>query len=251
MKKISLIISLLSVAMFFAQTDISSIKAGSAGTIMKNEITPANSFTPQGRYTPFYGNSEVFVRVLGHGKFRISIGEQTIENRTGLFRFFDLTSGNQVITIHESGFPIFRTTIRLKERTRAILDFFPYEGRLYLLGEYHQDNPSYNMPWDGYYNMEDFDFQSFLKYFQEQTFDDSKYDFFSAQSQNTKFTSLQILALIKEMDFDQNKLKLAKEAYENCIDPNNYYKVLDGFTYEHNKRELINFIKNHNRKRKF
>jgi hypothetical protein len=54
-------------------------------------------------------------------------------------------------------------------------------------------------------------------------------------------TAAQIAGLVKMMTFESNKLALAKAAYPNCIDRNNYYLVNDAFTFSSSVTELTNF----------
>lgn len=71
------------------------------GEILPNEIP----FTPRiGGTThyikPFNAQAEVFINIPENGKYKVIIGEQSIESPTGIFRFFDLDSGYQNIYIY-------------------------------------------------------------------------------------------------------------------------------------------------------
>ena len=65
------------------------------------------------------------------------------------------------------------------------------------------------------------------------------------QNLSTAFSTTQIISLMKEMSFDDQKLVLAKEAYPYCIDQENYYKVADAFTFSSNSWKLKDFVKNY------
>ena len=66
-----------------------------------------------------YGYAEVFLRIPEQGYFSIEIGDQKISNASGKFRFFDLMPGNNVISIYERNFLVYRTRINIKPKSRS------------------------------------------------------------------------------------------------------------------------------------
>jgi hypothetical protein len=56
------------------------------------------------------------------------------------------------------------------------------------------------------------------------------------------FSAVQVKELLQEFSFENNKLDLAKYAYRNTIDRNNYYVVFDVFSYSSSKQELSNYM---------
>lgn len=90
--------------------------------------------------------------------------------------------------------------------------------------------------------MNESSFYQFLEHFKSQSFYDKKLTSFQAQHHSTAFTAHQITKLINAMSFDKNRLVLAKMAYKNCIDPENYYKVIDAFSFSSAKEELQKYI---------
>lgn len=56
-------------------------------------------------------------------------------------------------------------------------------------------------------------------------------------------TSMQIQQLMRLMSYETSKLELAKFAYKNCTDKNNYYKVNDAFGYEKTISDLEAYLK--------
>ncbi|MDY3548600.1 DUF4476 domain-containing protein [Riemerella anatipestifer] len=189
--------------------------------------------------------AELFIRVPNpnYRKYTISISDQTIENRTGYFRFFDLEAGRHQLTVLSNGIPIYRTVVFLRNNQRSLLDFYPFEG-LFLVDELpiQQEYPEYPN-WRPNGNiMNSTEFQQFLEHFKRQNFDDNKTEVFLVQSQTTSFTSQQVLELIKTMSFDKGRLEVAKAAYAYCPDPQNYYMVSEGFSFRNSKTELSDFI---------
>lgn len=59
------------------------------------------------------------------------------------------------------------------------------------------------------------------------------------------FTSQQVKELLQLFTFEDNKLVLAKYAYNKTTDRNNYYVVSDVFTYNNSKDELARYIRDY------
>ena len=59
------------------------------------------------------------------------------------------------------------------------------------------------------------------------------------------FTAQQVKELLQEFSFENNKLDLAKYAYRNTTDRNNYYVVMDVFSFNSSKQELSNYMSNY------
>lgn len=58
------------------------------------------------------------------------------------------------------------------------------------------------------------------------------------------FLIQQIKQIIKSMSFENDKLDIAKYAYDYCTEKNNYYLMTDVFDYDSSKTDLLNYIKN-------
>lgn len=54
----------------------------------------------------------------------------------------------------------------------------------------------------------------------------------------------QIVAILDLISFESTKLELAKYAYSYCVDPNNYFRVSNSFSYSSSKTDLNNYIQN-------
>lgn len=220
------------------------------------------------RWNYNYGNAEVFLRIPQSGNYTVEIDDQMMNNSTGKFRFFELRGGIVPIAIYENNFLIYRTRLSVRNNTRLVLDFFPNSG-LYLLGNYPVQNQSYginewddiwnnpygnqngNGNWNGnsgtnnYYNnvMNPQEFNNFLIALERNAnFDKDKIAMVSGVSRNTNFTSVQVQSIIKLMSFDENRLEVAKQLYQNCADRRNYFVVFDGFSFESSKRKLQDYI---------
>ena len=234
-----------------------------------NYRKPSHNNNPKGntnstnyRWNYNNGNSEVFVRIPQNGYYTIEVGDQMMSNSSGKFRFFDLQNGTVPIAIYENNYLIYRTNLRLKSYTRLVLDFFPNQG-LYLLGTYPVQNSSYGInEWDDIWNnpygnqnnwngnsayagnvMNDQEFNYLLSALQRNgMFDQNRIDLISVDVRNSNFSSRQTYAIIKTLDFDKSKLKLAKILYTKCVDRQNFYMVYDLFSFDSSRKELRDFI---------
>lgn len=59
------------------------------------------------------------------------------------------------------------------------------------------------------------------------------------------FTSQQVKEMLQLFSFENNKLELAKLAYDKTVDQRNFYVVNDVFNYSNSKDELARYIRNH------
>ena len=58
-------------------------------------------------------------------------------------------------------------------------------------------------------------------------------------------TVSQVKQLVQLFTFENNKLELAKQAYQNTVDKRNYYMVADLLTFNANKAELERYIRSY------
>lgn len=57
-----------------------------------------------------------------------------------------------------------------------------------------------------------------------------------------RFTSSQVLEVVKLFSFDDSRLALAKAAYPYVVDPENYFLVAQAFTFSSNKDALSSYL---------
>ena len=209
------------------------------------------------------GYSEVFIRIPERDRFTVSIGDQEITNSTGMYRFFDVAAISQPLTIWQGRNLIYRVTIAPRNNTRMIMDFFSREG-LYPLEEINLNNnqPSYQgRQWNDVWNrpygqtragyaqhpypqpMSPAEFDKFFRMYKKETFDDDKISFFTVQQNTLLLTTDQVAQLMSAISFGDNKLTIAKQAYNRVVDPQNYYLLLDKFTFTTEKEAFKDFLK--------
>ncbi|KPE50792.1 DUF4476 domain-containing protein [Chryseobacterium indologenes] len=270
----------------FAGLSLSAQEAGKAGELLKNEATGTEMKTqgnvntrnrsfdnsrsgsingqqnriknPNYQWNRNYGYAEIFLRIPEQGYFTVEVGDQAISSGSGKYRFFDLQSGRNFISVYNNGFLIYRTTLTLRNNSRMVLDFFTNEG-LYLLDSYpvqgqyafNDWNDVWNNPygnqsgnWNNSGNVMDSNtFRQFFDMLQRNArFDDNKIAMINQQMNNSLFTSAQIRDLVKFISFDKNRLSLAKSMYRKCVDKNKYFLVYDAFDFENSRKELMEYI---------
>ena len=87
-------------------------------------------------------------------------------------------------------------------------------------------------------------FNSALQSIKSSSFDDTKLSTATAILSSNCVSTDQVIQICNVFSFEENKLKFAKAAYSKTTDPNNYFKVVNVFTFDANKTELNNFIAN-------
>lgn len=263
-------------------------RPGEAGTLLRNEMRH-NARIPNNNYGNHYNQqshpnqvenyqwhthndfAEVFIRILERGAFKIVLGNQSIENSNGKFRFFDLPDRSTDIAIYENGNLIYRARLGVKKNTRLILDFFVNRG-LYLLSSKHLSRNYYNFEnWDDVWNtpyqnhphiyshnnnqedrqhnspnyntqptvMDNTHFYQFVeKVKTQESFDKGKIEMIGQQTTYYNFTALQIKTLMNTLSFDSYKVQLGKLLFPICVDKQNFYEVYDALTFDSYKSQL-------------
>ncbi len=77
-----------------------------------------------------------------------------------------------------------------------------------------------------------------------QSFKDEKLSRARLVTKDFCFISSQVVTIIDGFTFDDNKLTMAKELYEQTTDKDNYVVVVDSFTHKSDRDELMEYIQN-------
>ncbi|MBL7718557.1 MAG: DUF4476 domain-containing protein [Flavipsychrobacter sp.] len=92
------------------------------------------------------------------------------------------------------------------------------------------------------YAMKSGNFQSAKATISNESFDETRLSTAKSILNTNCLTTDQVLELCQLFSFEQSKLDFAKCAYGRTVDPNNYFKVNNAFTYSSSKEELNRFI---------
>ena len=86
-------------------------------------------------------------------------------------------------------------------------------------------------------------FNFFLDQIANTTFESDKEIVAKQLIDSRPITSRQVLMIMNEMTYESTKLEIAKHAYNNTLDKQNYSIVNQGFTYSSSIRKLDRFIR--------
>jgi len=92
------------------------------------------------------------------------------------------------------------------------------------------------------YPMSNGDFNSAKQTVKNEGFDETRLDIAKQIAGSNCLNTGQIIALCQELSFEKSKLDFAKFAYDYCVDPRNYFKVSNIFSFSSSKQELNNYI---------
>lgn len=86
--------------------------------------------------------------------------------------------------------------------------------------------------------------QSMIKTLRGEPFDDTRTSMAKQilQDSRKRFASRQIVPLLKCFKFEENRLEMAKFAYDSVLDPENYYLIHEVFTFTQSREELARYI---------
>jgi hypothetical protein len=92
------------------------------------------------------------------------------------------------------------------------------------------------------YGMSATDFEALKNSIRSKSFDSDKLTIAEQAASANHLSAEQVLEIAQLMDFESSKLDLAKYAYGNAVDRNNYYKVNNAFTFSSSIDELADYI---------
>ncbi|MEX2590105.1 MAG: DUF4476 domain-containing protein [Chitinophagales bacterium] len=84
----------------------------------------------------------------------------------------------------------------------------------------------------------DYDFIQFLAIVERQSFESTKLNMMRNFIRQNDLNSYQVKSLMHALTFESSRLEIAKLAFGNILDPNNYYLVNDAFQFESSIRQL-------------
>lgn len=110
---------------------------------------------------------------------------------------------------------------------------FDHDGKL---GDY-DSNYGYDR------GMDDREFSQLLRSIQTEWSENNRMKSASQVVKTNSFTSVQVKQLVQLFSFENNKLDLAEQAYQNTVDKKNYYIINDVLSFS-SKAELASYIRN-------
>lgn len=113
----------------------------------------------------------------------------------------------------------------------------------------NNDNNNWNNnanDWNGIGNrtMAAASFEQFIQTLRNENFENTKMNLAKQVMANQLFSTLQIKTVLQLFTFENNKLDIAKFAYQYTVDKSNYFTLANEFTFSSNKEALIRHIQN-------
>lgn len=100
--------------------------------------------------------------------------------------------------------------------------------------------PVYSTP--SYSYNQRFDFRDFVYTIRNQKFESDRLSIARQGLYNNNFDTYQIKEILSLLDYEDSRLEFAKDAYFNCVDKQNYFRINDMFKFSSSVHELENFI---------
>jgi Domain of unknown function (DUF4476) len=97
-------------------------------------------------------------------------------------------------------------------------------------------------PGPSYHSQPAADFSSLLTRVQQADFDRERKEIIQVALMGRQLPSAVLASLLREFDFESNRLAMAKAAYPLVADPHNYFQVLDAMEYSTSKKQLKDMI---------
>ena len=95
--------------------------------------------------------------------------------------------------------------------------------------------------------MNDSEFRNVIAAIKKEWLETNKMKSASQVVKTNNLTAAQVEQMLLLFNFENNKLQLAKEAYANTVDKQNYDMLMDVFSYNSSKAELERFIRGYGR----
>jgi len=90
--------------------------------------------------------------------------------------------------------------------------------------------------------IKNYEFNELLDRIDRMYFDDEKVSLMERKLDQFWFTSFQISQMMRTLNFEDNKLEIAKYAYTRTVDPEHYDVVFDELNFNSSKKELDYYI---------
>lgn len=207
--------------------------------------------------------SELFLEIADRGKFIVYLNDEYIGSAQGRFRFFEIADLNPTLTIFQDNRTLLKQRIRLEPNRRVISSFSERRGfqistmlpilanNQYLLDDwngmvniqpgYPPGNPGY--PGQSGYAMNPEDFSQFIASITREKFDNERIKIIEIGLKNSYFTTKQVGEVIRALDFEDQRLSIAKRAYPVTVDKSNYYILKDSFKFLGGQNGFMDFLK--------
>lgn len=210
-----------------------------------------------------YDHSRLTIRMWDRAFMTVSIGDRGYDAPDGVFRKQNISAGQHHITVsrrvgrHGHQRIVYRGSIYIP-RNRHVIAKITKHNRLVVLEkryiesersyhnnrDYRQNNPRYDRP-TRRYNM--VNIPAVVSSMNRATFGSDKLIIAKQALRNSNIDAAGVERIMRQFSFDDARLEFATFAYGYCVDPENYYRVNNAFTFSSSIRKLEAHINSYNR----
>ena len=211
-------------------------------------------------------DSRLAVTVAGSGNIQVLIDNQRYHQTNNSIMISDLEPGRHTIRVYrmrsgnrsifnrnrqDQSELLYSTTINV--RPRQFIDIVINRFGKALVDErsllaYNEEDDRYDNDYDGYedYNnhraVSEQEFSELREQLKRQHFENVRLEMARQFVTRNYLSSRQVHQLLPFFSFENSKLDIAKAAYRNTVDKNNYYMVYDVFSFDRSRQELTQYI---------
>ncbi len=230
-------------------------------TIMKRILLVALFVVASVQLKASHLASEFNLRIHELAWFTVTLDNQFFENPVNRFQLTDLEPGTHFLTVsrmdQNQWYPYdYRATrifsgyvhIPAMSRVNAVIDRFGRFkiNRIVPIVYPLVPDPSVcqPVPVPVCMGMADYEFDQLVHTIDNLSFESSRMQVVKQAISANIVSAHQVEQLVRMMTFESSKLELAKFAYRNTVDKQNYFIINDAFTFESSIIDLNNFIYN-------
>jgi hypothetical protein len=220
--------------------------------------------------TILFAQTKLTISAIGNADLRVMVDGMKYTSNGRDIVINNLKNGNRIVKIFRAG----NDRNRFNGNNRNNGYQLVYNSSVFVKPQYHVDitinrfgkafvdeqmiNGGYNDDdddWgvdnnDQYYDrssrraMDNNAFQQLKQSIANESFDNTRLKVAKQVVSTNYFNAAQVKDLLALFSFENNKLELAKYAYDYTVDKGNYFMVNDAFSYSSSKEALMDYIKN-------
>lgn len=215
-------------------------------------------------------DSEFFIKINNTGNYTVYLNNEAQKTKKGIVRFFDLNPGYYSLRIVSQNYwmpqTIFQDNIQIQNGFRYAAEFqknyglnmiaqIPYVQNNWFIdnlitsnfpnhNHYPNNNyPNYNYPGNfGWNQMDNATFESLIQTVKNTSFDADRVEIIKNAVKANNISSAQVMELLKQVSFEDNRLELAKYCYSQTYDKQNYFQVNNVFSFSSSISALNKYI---------
>lgn len=217
-------------------------------SISSNSNTTLRVMVDGNRYKA--SNNSVMISNLQQGYHSVKVYQLVRNNRTAS-PYENNSNYKLVYSSNVYVKPQYHVDITINRFGKAFIDEQPMSAGYYDGDEDDDDrgdnnwNNNNNNDYNSSRAMNIQSFDNFKQTMRNESFDNTRMNIAKQVIAANYFTTAQIKEVVQLFSFENNKLDIAKYAYKNTLDKNNYFSLTGCFSFSNNKDELIKYIRDY------